>query len=133
MSSAIGSGLTGMTPVHCIDGRAGDRELAVRATTPADVRRAVLTARSSGLRVAVRATGHGTFAGPSPDTLLIDSRGSFLNFLKDTSRTRDAYTTADLARLLELKRAYDPDDLFGVGHGIGQAFAAGATRYRAAA
>jgi FAD/FMN-containing dehydrogenase len=44
--------------------------------------------------------------------------GSFLNFLKDTSRTRDAYTPADLARLLELKRAYDPDNLFGVGHGI---------------
>jgi hypothetical protein len=59
--------------------------------------------------------------------------GSFLNFLKDTSRTRDAYTTADLARLLEPKRAYDPDDLFGVGHGIGQASAACATRYRAAA
>ena len=44
--------------------------------------------------------------------------GSFLNFLKDTSRTRDAYTAADLARLLELKRAYDPDNLFGVGHSI---------------
>ena len=59
--------------------------------------------------------------------------GSFLNFLKDTSRTRDAYTAADLARLLELKRAYDPDDLFGVGHGIGQASTCCATRYRAAA
>jgi len=59
--------------------------------------------------------------------------GSFLNFLKDTSRTRDAYTTADFARLLELKRAYDPDDLFGVGHRIGQTATAGATRYRAAA
>jgi FAD/FMN-containing dehydrogenase len=44
--------------------------------------------------------------------------GSFLNFLKDPSRTRDAYTAADLARLLELKRAYDPDNLFGVGHSI---------------
>jgi FAD/FMN-containing dehydrogenase len=44
--------------------------------------------------------------------------GSFLNFLKDTSRTRDAYTSSDLARLLELKRAYDPDHLFGVGHTI---------------
>ena len=46
--------------------------------------------------------------------------GSFLNFLRDTSRTRDAYTSADFARLLELKRAYDPDDLFNVGHRIGQ-------------
>jgi hypothetical protein len=44
--------------------------------------------------------------------------GSFLNFLKDTSRTRDAYTAADLPRLLALKRAYDPENLFGVGHGI---------------
>jgi FAD/FMN-containing dehydrogenase len=44
--------------------------------------------------------------------------GSFLNFLKDTSRTRAAYTAADYARLVELKRAYDPDNLFGVGHSI---------------
>src|SRR5918992_700079 len=50
--------------------------------------------------------------------------GSFLNFLKDASRTRDAYTAADLARLLELKRAYDPDNVFGVGHGIVSAPAA---------
>ena len=44
--------------------------------------------------------------------------GTFLNFLKDTSRTRDAYTAADYARLRELKRAYDPDNVFGVGHNI---------------
>ncbi len=44
--------------------------------------------------------------------------GSFLNFLKDPSRTRDAYTAADLARLLDLKRAYDPDNRFGVGHSL---------------
>jgi FAD/FMN-containing dehydrogenase len=44
--------------------------------------------------------------------------GSFLNFLKDPSRTRDAYTAADFARLLELKRAYDPDNVFGVGHSL---------------
>jgi FAD/FMN-containing dehydrogenase len=44
--------------------------------------------------------------------------GSFLNFLKDPARTRDAYTAADFARLLELKRAYDPDNLFGVGHSL---------------
>jgi FAD/FMN-containing dehydrogenase len=50
--------------------------------------------------------------------------GSFLNFLKDTSRTRDAYTAADFDRLLELKRAYDPDNLFGVGHSIVPATAA---------
>ena len=44
--------------------------------------------------------------------------GSFLNFLKDPTRTDDAYTAADFARLLELKRAYDPDDRFGVGHNL---------------
>src|SRR5262249_5829494 len=44
--------------------------------------------------------------------------GSFLNFLKDTTRTRDAYTASDLARLLELKRAYDPCNVFGVGHAL---------------
>jgi hypothetical protein len=42
--------------------------------------------------------------------------GSSLNWLKDTSRTHDACTPADRARLLELKRAYDPDNRFGVGH-----------------
>jgi len=43
------------------------------ASSAADVRRAVLSARAQGLRVAVRATGHGTLAEPGPDTLLIDT------------------------------------------------------------
>src|SRR3954471_14384189 len=47
----------------------------VQAATPADVRHAVVGARRRGLRVAVRATGHGTLAEPSPDTLLIDTSG----------------------------------------------------------
>src|SRR5918995_7036872 len=62
-----------MTSVHCIDGTAVDRALVVRAASPTDVRRAVLAARARGLRVAGRATGHGTLADPSPDTLLIDT------------------------------------------------------------
>src|SRR6201991_4509576 len=45
----------------------------VQAVTPADVRGAVLAARARGLRVAVRATGHGTLAEPAPGTLLIDT------------------------------------------------------------
>jgi FAD/FMN-containing dehydrogenase len=45
----------------------------VTARTAQDVRRAVLTARERGLRVAVRATGHGTHAEPGDDTLLIDT------------------------------------------------------------
>jgi hypothetical protein len=44
--------------------------------------------------------------------------GSFLNFLKDPARTPDAYTPADYARLQELKRAYDPENVFGAGHNI---------------
>jgi FAD/FMN-containing dehydrogenase len=47
--------------------------------------------------------------------------GSFLNFLEDTSRTRDAYTAADFARLQDLKRAYDPDNVFGADHDIAPA------------
>ena len=47
--------------------------------------------------------------------------GSFLNFLRDPSRTRDAYTASDFARLAELKRAYDPDNVFGTGHNIAPA------------
>src|SRR3954452_9509687 len=43
------------------------------ATTPAEIRSAVITARRRGLQVAVRATGHGTLAEPSADTLLIDT------------------------------------------------------------
>src|SRR5689334_4739742 len=45
----------------------------MNATCAADVRSAVLTARARGLRVAVRATGHGTLVEPGPDTLLIDT------------------------------------------------------------
>ncbi len=44
--------------------------------------------------------------------------GSFLNFLKDPSRTRDAYTPSHYERLQQLKLAYDPDNVFGAGHNI---------------
>jgi FAD/FMN-containing dehydrogenase len=47
--------------------------------------------------------------------------GSFLNFLKDTTRTHDAYMPAHYARLRELKRAYDPENVFGAGHNIAPA------------
>ncbi len=47
--------------------------------------------------------------------------GSFLNFLKDPARTRDAYTPANYERLQELKRAYDPENVFGAGHNIAPA------------
>jgi FAD/FMN-containing dehydrogenase len=44
--------------------------------------------------------------------------GAFLNFLKDPSRTSAAYTTANWRRLRELKRVYDPTNLFGLNHNI---------------
>jgi FAD/FMN-containing dehydrogenase len=47
--------------------------------------------------------------------------GAFLNFVQDAARTRDGYTAADYARLAELKRAYDPDNVFGTGHNIAPA------------
>jgi FAD/FMN-containing dehydrogenase len=42
--------------------------------------------------------------------------GTFLNFLSDPRRTAAAYTAADYRRLREVKRAYDPDGFFRVGH-----------------
>jgi FAD/FMN-containing dehydrogenase len=50
--------------------------------------------------------------------------GSFLNFLNDTSKTHTAYTAADHRRLREVKRAHDPDNVFGAGHNIPPATAA---------
>jgi FAD/FMN-containing dehydrogenase len=44
--------------------------------------------------------------------------GSFLNFLHDPARTHAAYTAANYARLQDLKRSYDPDNLFSAGHAI---------------
>ncbi|MET8993293.1 FAD-binding oxidoreductase [Nonomuraea wenchangensis] len=45
-----------------------------------------------------------------------DNGGTFLNFLADTGRTAAAWSGADHARLREVKRAYDPDGFFRVGH-----------------
>lgn len=44
--------------------------------------------------------------------------GSFLNFLQDQSRTRDAYTPQNWESLLQLKRALDPAGVFGHTHAI---------------
>ncbi len=44
--------------------------------------------------------------------------GSFLNFLHDTSRTADAYTPENFRRLREVKRAYDPQNVFHRNHNI---------------
>ena len=71
----------------------------IEAATPADVRRAVLTARARGLRVAVRATGHGTFVEPSPDTLLVDTsrmRSVFVDPERRTARVGPGATWGEV-------------------------------------
>src|SRR3954451_23188384 len=88
-----------MTPVHATDGTRAHRALTVRAATPADVRGAVLTARTRGLRVGVRATGHGTLAEPSPDTLLIDTsrmRSVLVDRDRRTARVGPGATWSDV-------------------------------------
>ncbi|MET8865408.1 FAD-binding oxidoreductase [Nonomuraea sp. NPDC004580] len=42
--------------------------------------------------------------------------GSFLNFTADTSRTAAAYAEGDYERLRRVKRAYDQDGFFRIGH-----------------
>ncbi|QKW37572.1 FAD-binding oxidoreductase [Actinomadura sp. NAK00032] len=44
--------------------------------------------------------------------------GAFLNFLEDPDVTATAYTAADHRRLTEVKRAYDPDNVFAGNHNI---------------
>jgi FAD/FMN-containing dehydrogenase len=91
-------------------------------------------------------TGRGVDAGPVghrdvPFSITVDgpaetaaplarsaTGGSFLNFLHDTSRTESAYTAASWERLREIKRAYDPDNVFRLGHNIPPARGAYAAR-----
>ena len=54
--------------------------------------------------------------------------GTFLNFLHDPARTADAYTAASWERLRAIKRAYDPDNVFRLGHNIPPARGAYAAR-----
>lgn len=44
--------------------------------------------------------------------------GTFLNFLSDPSRVETAFTAANLARLRQVKAAYDPGNFFRVNHNI---------------
>jgi FAD/FMN-containing dehydrogenase len=43
---------------------------------------------------------------------------TFVNFLGESGRTSDAYTAEDYARLVKVKRAYDPDNLLRVNANI---------------
>ena len=47
--------------------------------------------------------------------------GSFLNFLGDPARTPTAFAPADYETLRAVKAAYDPDELFSIGHAIAPA------------
>jgi FAD/FMN-containing dehydrogenase len=44
--------------------------------------------------------------------------GSFLGLLTDHTKTRTAFTPANYARLAAVKRAWDPDNVFRLGHNI---------------
>jgi hypothetical protein len=44
--------------------------------------------------------------------------GSFLNFLQDPTQVERAYAVEDYRRLRELKRTYDPENVFALGHNI---------------
>src|SRR3954462_11267512 len=73
--------------------------MTVEALTATDVRRAVLTARARGLRVAVRATGHGTLAEPTPGTLVIDTarmRSVLVDPERQTARVGPGATWGDV-------------------------------------
>jgi FAD/FMN-containing dehydrogenase len=80
--------------------------------------------RTTALSAIVDAPGAGLAAALAPYA----TGGSFLNFLADPARTETAFTAANLRRLREVKRAYDPGELFAVGHSV--APAGGAERKR---
>ncbi|RKS71245.1 FAD/FMN-containing dehydrogenase [Actinomadura pelletieri DSM 43383] len=109
----------------------------------ADLPDALITAiaRSDAAGIEVRHWG-GAMARPAPDSgpvghrdvpfsITIDGStadaaplaahstgGSFLNFLHDTSRTATAYTPENHRRLREIKRTYDPQNVFHHNHNI---------------
>jgi FAD/FMN-containing dehydrogenase len=88
-------------------GPAGHRDVPFSVVVQVQVedREALPAAQGAAAKVAARVRPHAT-------------GGSFLNFLSDPARTETAYTPADWARLAEIKRAYDPDNLLRMGHNI---------------
>ncbi|NUT21479.1 MAG: FAD-binding protein [Hamadaea sp.] len=59
---------------------------------------------------------------PQPDTAsrlsAYGTGATFLNFLADTGRTPTAFDPENLRRLRDVKRFYDPDDFFALGHTV---------------
>src|SRR3954453_9744941 len=76
--------------------------------------------RSTVLSAIVDAPRPGLAAALAP----FATGGSFLNFLADPSRTETAFTAWNLRRLRQVKRAYDPDEVFSTGHAVAPARAA---------
>ncbi|WP_052423285.1 FAD-binding oxidoreductase [Nonomuraea candida] len=118
------------------------RHLDLFDTVPDEVLAALVRAAETAQTVEIRHWG-GAMSRPGPDagpvshrstrlSVIVDTvvpglaeelrpyagGGTFLNFLADPARTAAAYTRADYARLREVKRAYDPDAFFRVGHVI---------------
>lgn len=81
--------------------------------------------REATLSVILDAPAPGVAAAITPHA----TGGSFLNFLADPRCTATAYTPADYEALREVKAAYDPDDLFRIGHAIPPASARFSRRY----
>jgi FAD/FMN-containing dehydrogenase len=75
--------------------------------------------RSAALSAIVDDPAPGLAAALAPHT----TGGSFLNFLADPARTETAFAPRDLRRLRDVKRAYDPGELFSTGHAIAPACA----------
>jgi FAD/FMN-containing dehydrogenase len=73
--------------------------------------------RSTALSAIVDAPRPGLAAALAPHA----TGGSFLNFLADPARTEAAFTAPNLRRLREVRRAYDPDEVFSVGHAVAPA------------
>jgi len=82
--------------------------------------------RSTALSAIVDAPAPGLAAALAPYA----TGGSFLNFLADPARTEAAFTAPNLRRLREVRRAYDPDEVFSVGHVVAPARGREAARLR---
>ncbi|MGH2947412.1 MAG: FAD-binding oxidoreductase [Solirubrobacteraceae bacterium] len=82
-----------------------DVPFSVMVMAQVEEREQLAAARSGVEGVAARLRAHAT-------------GGSFLNFLADPAETATAYTPEDYRRLAEVKRAYDPGNLFGANHNI---------------
>ncbi len=59
-----------------------------------------------------------TIDGPADRFTRWSTGGSFLNWLHDPTRTASAFTRANYAVLRDLKRVWDPDNVFGLTHNI---------------